>query len=477
MASRLSPRARLARTRFAILVHVVVLAVTPRLLGPGLVVEDAVARRAFVANPPGAWPIAWAGWALTTLALLLVFAAWADALDARRWGRAALAVALAGGVIDWTAEAIWVGWAPGWAARTGDPSRAALYAYWDRAYQIASFGLANLLYCAAGLLLAARSWRTAAFPRWLARASGLVWAASLAISVVGFAGRPSWIPIVAAVGFLVFLPWLVLLGHGWLRAADPCAAPTSSLGATLRALAPKHPIRMRTVFRDCVLVNFAVDPAVMRGLLPAPIEPALHAGAAYLSIVIARLDRMRPAFVPRRLGVTYDQVVYRVVVRHRGAPGVFFLRSDANHRLMCLAGDALTFFRFHRADIDYRADGRILHVDVRAPPGHHADIRASYDLGAAGDALPPSSQFGSLAEAQGFLVELFTAFGHDPVTGAVSSVGIERGHWDVRVVDDRRADYQFMADPARFPAGSARLDSIFYVEQLPYLWHTLDRRP
>jgi uncharacterized protein YqjF (DUF2071 family) len=480
MASRLSPRARLARIRLAIVVHVAVIAGTPWVLGPGLVVDDALARRAYVADAPGAWPVAWGGWALTTLSLLLALAAWAGTLDARRWKRTALALVLAGGVIDWTAEAIWVWWAPGWAARAADPSGAELYACWDRAYQIASFGVANLLYCAAGLLLSAVSWRTAAFPRWLARASGLVWTASLAISAVGFAGRPSWIPLAAALGFVLFLPWLVLLGHAWLRAAEPGAtseaAPgAGSLGATLRALVPKHPLRMRTVFRDCFLVNFAVDPAVMRRLVPAPIEPALHDGAAYLSIVIARMDRMRPALLPRRLGVTYDQVVYRIVARHRGEPGVFFLRSDANNRLMCLAGDALTFFRFHRADIEYRVDGEILHLDVRTP-SHQADIRASYDVGGASHELPRGSRFRSFAEAQRFLVELFTAFGHDPVTGAVSAVGIERGHWDVRVVDDRRACYQLMDGSAQFPAGSARLDSIFHVEQVPYLWHRLERR-
>jgi uncharacterized protein YqjF (DUF2071 family) len=291
---------------------------------------------------------------------------------------------------------------------------------------------------------------------------------------------PSWIPVVAALAFLLFLPWLVLLGHGWLRVADPQASEVamraSSLGTTLRALVPKHPIGMRTVFRDCVLVNFAIDPAVMRGLLPAPIEPAIHDGAAYLSIVIARMDRMRPVFVPRRLGITYDQVVYRVVVRHRGEPGVFFLRSDANNRLMCLAGNALTFFRFNHADIEYRMDGEILHVDVRPPPDHCADIRASYDLGGTPDTMPRTSRFQNLAQAQRFLVELYTAFGHDPLTGAVSAIGIERGHWDIRVVNDRRAGYRFIDGSARFPAGSARLDSIFYIEQVPYLWHTLQRR-
>jgi uncharacterized protein YqjF (DUF2071 family) len=185
------------------------------------------------------------------------------------------------------------------------------------------------------------------------------------------------------------------------------------------------------------------------------------------------MDRMRPAFVPAPLGVTYRQVVYRAVVRHRGARGVYFLRSDADHRGMSLAGDWLTFFRFHTSRIAVRAEGPLVHVDLAARPGDHADIRASFDVGGASRALPPASAFGSLAEAQAFLVELYVAFGCDEPTGEVRAVRIERGTWDLRVVDDRRAGYDVMSGSRLFPAGSARLDSVFYVEAIPYYWHTL----
>src|SRR6185436_18565695 len=103
-----------------------------------------------------------------------------------------------------------------------------------------------------------------------------------------------------------------------------------SLVEVARALVPKHPIPMRTIFRECFLVNFAVEPDVMRGLLPEGIEPDLYGGKAWLSIVIAEMDRMRPAFLPPLFGVTYDQVVYRAVVRCEGERGVYFLRSDAD---------------------------------------------------------------------------------------------------------------------------------------------------
>src|SRR6266511_3513228 len=117
---------------------------------------------------------------------------------------------------------------------------------------------------------------------------------------------------------------------------------------------PKHPVPMLTTFRRCLLVNFAVDPDAMQVLLPRHIEPGLHEGHAYLSVVVAQMERMRPAFAPRVLGITYKQIVYRVVVRCGEERGVHFLRSDADSRTMTALGNAFSFFRFHHSAIEFR---------------------------------------------------------------------------------------------------------------------------
>lgn len=242
-----------------------------------------------------------------------------------------------------------------------------------------------------------------------------------------------------------------------------------------RGLVPKHPVPMRTVFRECFLVNFAVEPEVMRGLLPRGSEPDVYGGKAWLSIVIAEMDRMRPAFLPALFGITYDQIVYRAVVRSRGERGVYFLRSDADNFLMSLAGDWLTFFRFHYSPIRLQRAGRLVHCDLTAPPAERADIHASYDLDTASRTMPGASAFRGLEEAQQFLVELFTAFGTSPLDEGILMVRIKRGEWHISVVDDLRGRYNLMQDSALFPPGSARLDSVFYVKELPYYWHTLER--
>lgn len=235
---------------------------------------------------------------------------------------------------------------------------------------------------------------------------------------------------------------------------------------------------MRTTFRRCLLVNFAVDAGAMRRVLPPHIEPDLYGGDAYLSVVVARMEKMRPAFLPRALGITYDQIVYRAVVRCGDERGVHFLRSDADDRLMTVLGNAFSSFRFHRSAIDVaERDGR-LELDVATTSAVPAGIQATYTVADARRSLPPTSAFPDLSTATSWLVELFAAFAHTPGRPDIDVVRIARGSWDVHVVDDLRARYDYMTSGrGPFPTGTARLDSVFLVGDVPYVWHRGERMP
>ena len=89
--------------------------------------------------------------------------------------------------------------------------------------------------------------------------------------------------------------------------------------------------------------------------------------------------------------------------------------------------------------------------------------------------MPTGSVFTSLTEAQNFLVELYAAFHPRPDAAAVSTVRIKRGAWNISFVDAPRARFELMDGSALFAAGSTRLDSVIYVEDIEYYWQTLDR--
>ena len=236
---------------------------------------------------------------------------------------------------------------------------------------------------------------------------------------------------------------------------------------------PKHPFPIQTRFRDCHLVNFAIEPSVLARALPSPLVPDIYADRGWLSVVIAQMSGMRPAGIPQPLGVTYNQVVYRAVVRHGDARGVHFLRSDSDSCLMSALGNAMSFFAFHHADIEMQRDSDLQSVEVRTRD-HTADIQARFRPSTE---LPPTSVFPDLATAKRQLVELFDAYHPRPGRPVTDQISIRRSDWELRLVEDEIARYQLMDDSAMFPAGSAVLDSVFAVKDLMYRWNRLAHVP
>ena len=237
---------------------------------------------------------------------------------------------------------------------------------------------------------------------------------------------------------------------------------------------PKHPLAVCTDFRRCFLVNFAVDPGELASVLPPPVVPDVYADEAFVSVVVGQMDKMRPAGVPRAFDLTYNQIVYRAVVRCGDERGVHFLRSDADSPTMVMFGNLMSFFRFHRSVVCFtdRGDALDLVVTTRTTPT--ADIAATFQVGAPRAELPDTSAFVDIAEAKRWLVELYAAFDHTEGRARVDIVRITRGDWDVQVVADTRAQYQFMT--AGVPFTKARLDSVFSVGDVPYHWHRLETR-
>lgn len=276
------------------------------------------------------------------------------------------------------------------------------------------------------------------------------------------------------------------------RALRRVRASAVRAGALLRPLMPQHPFPMDTTFRHCLLVNFSMPPHVLARALPRGLTPDLSPdGRAFLSVVIADLEAMRPAFVPRALGSDFTQVVYRAIVRApNGERGVHFVRSDANSAWMSAAGNVFSNFHFNMADVCWNGRGALAEAASNvhaaggpatagqslpmAPPpagstwlptplaeqhgqhgvdrfahfalepwrrGEHAvsneqvpaSIRASFDLSTASLTMPAKSSFAGqpVEQAQRFFVELYAAFNGWPERDFWSTVRIDRTQWRV----------------------------------------------
>jgi hypothetical protein len=72
--------------------------------------------------------------------------------------------------------------------------------------------------------------------------------------------------------------------------------------------------RIRGVIRRRILVNFRVDPEVVKRQLPKPFRPKLHRGDAVAGVCLIRLEQIRPTHVPAALGIASENAAHRIAV-------------------------------------------------------------------------------------------------------------------------------------------------------------------
>lgn len=273
-----------------------------------------------------------------------------------------------------------------------------------------------------------------------------------------------------------------LFGYeGAMRISDgesSLLAETPSMLDRVLELAPKHPVGMTTAYRTVAILNYAVEPDVLRRLIPPALELDTAHDRGYVTVVCADMVKMRPSPLPHVLGITYDQVVYRVPVRYHGEPGLFFLGSDAGQPLMVAAGAAFSMFGVRLSKTKITDAGDRVSIDVFGrKPG--VDFHAYLKVEPAAEALPTTSTFESKAEAKSFLVDRFVAFvpgvGNDPMR----RVRVRRGIWDVVLPSaiDVRSD--ILDGSSDFPAGTALLDNVLVARDIPYHWYAaeIERSP
>ena len=84
---------------------------------------------------------------------------------------------------------------------------------------------------------------------------------------------------------------------------------------------------------------------------PAGLTPDVTDGKAFVSVVIAEHEALRPAQFPSCMGTDFTQVAYRAIVQApNGARGVHPLRSDADSLWPTILGNLFSNCNFHLAD-------------------------------------------------------------------------------------------------------------------------------
>jgi len=154
---------------------------------------------------------------------------------------------------------------------------------------------------------------------------------------------------------------------------------------------------------ECFLLSYAIDPEQAAALLPAGLELITCRGSAFFNIVVCHVDRMRPRFTPRALGVTYWHIAYRlqvraILARARSIEGLYFLRSDVDRWPLGALGNRMTDFQFHAADVRFSVERESWSLQVEDTQGRGTATLCAHRANTNG--VMPGSPFSSVEERE-----------------------------------------------------------------------------
>ena len=238
------------------------------------------------------------------------------------------------------------------------------------------------------------------------------------------------------------------------------------------------PIAMKGRLADCVLMSYRTPAHTVCRLVPRCMELVTRDGWAFWNVVACRVEAMRPTCVAACLGVTYNHVAYRLLVRARTADGrtldgLYFVRSDADSSLVGRFGNLLTDFQFHTAEVEL-SRGRDGAGDVLTLAVHGREERADALVRiATADGHAPAadrgSPFRSAADAEQFLKyrPLGLSVDRDARYVHLAEVTRDESAWSERPVRVIEAHWRFFDALGQ---DDVHLERATRVDPLDYRW-------
>jgi hypothetical protein len=252
-------------------------------------------------------------------------------------------------------------------------------------------------------------------------------------------------------------------------------APVSPAEPSRRAAADAPPIPLEPAgwqwlpvsahVRERYLVTFRAPAAAVARLVPAPLVVDSFRGHGFVSVCALELDGMGIAGTPSWMRFSNLEFLYRVGVRHKGAPSFLTLRSDVSARALALLGRRFSHYRPHLADMRcWRRDGKFRLVCRAGDGGADAEFEARPD-----GVAPLDSSFADAAEAAAFMLGM--RFSVDVRSGGrVCAQSIDHDPWGARFATPARRHFAYVDALARAIGAPLVYDHTLAMRDLRQVW-------
>lgn len=219
-------------------------------------------------------------------------------------------------------------------------------------------------------------------------------------------------------------------------------------------------------------VSFAFPEAVLRSIVPQPLEIDAYEGLGFVTVAMVWTKRLRPTGFPEMLGQDFFLAGYRVFTRLRDQSGrrlrgLNILRSETDKRRMVWSGNLLTRYHYRHVHVRLEKAGSETRVETSLPDGTPT---LALTFGTPDDslALPHGSPFHDWHTARLFAGPMpFTFTAEDD--GSFVVIEGRRQNWTPRPVPVKDWHVSlFQEDSLR--GTKPVLANAFTVEDISYRW-------
>ena len=222
-----------------------------------------------------------------------------------------------------------------------------------------------------------------------------------------------------------------------------------------------------------MLLNFRVQPDVIRKRLPPYFQPKIVKGWAVAGVCLIRLKDIRPNGFPLPCGITSENAAHRIAVEwsENGQlrEGVFIPRRDTSSALQALVGGRIFPGLHHLANFDTVEDKNNFQLKMNSRDGlAFVQLKARRAR-----TIPPASIFASLAEASDFFARGSVGYSatHDPY--CCDGIELLTSRWHVEPLDVQFVRSSFFDDPDQFPPGTIHFDCALLMRNIEHEWHVV----
>ncbi|MFB6119553.1 MAG: YqjF family protein [Halobacteriaceae archaeon] len=178
-------------------------------------------------------------------------------------------------------------------------------------------------------------------------------------------------------------------------------------------------------WRHLLFANWPVAPETLAPHLPPDLDPDLHDGDAWLSVVPYTNVAVRPRGLPAAAGVRLPELNLRTYVTHGDDAGVYFLSLDADGVLSVALARLLHGLPYYNADAALDASGDAVAFESRR---RHPGARAAQFAAAYGrDGPEIDHEPGDVAH---FLTERYRLF-TETTDGSIHEVPVDHPRWSL----------------------------------------------